>query len=131
MMSRQTKRILAAVAAVLAAACSDQSEPVAPSDQPDLLTRPTTQGTLDDPNSLARGVAGFGGFFYDGAGRPTVYLKDAKERSNTERALTPYLQKHGLAAGQMQVRPGRFSWDQLVQWQASVTTQALGLPGAV
>lgn len=131
MMSRHTKRLVAAAATVLAVACSDQNEPVAPSDQPDLLTRPASQGTVDSPNSLARGVTGFGGFFYDAAGTPTVYLKDAKQRGNTERALAPYFQKHGLAAGRLQVRPGRFSWDELERWQASVTTQALGLPGAV
>ena len=131
MMSRHTKRLLAAAAVVLAAACSDEREPVAPSDQPDLLARPAAQGTVDNPNALAKGVAGFGGFFYDAAGTPTVYLKDSKERGNTERALTPYFQKHGVAAARMQVRPGKFSWDELERWQASVSTQTLGLPGAV
>jgi hypothetical protein len=131
MMSRHTKRLLAAAAVVLAAACSDEREPVAPSDQPDVLARPAVQGTVDNPNALAKGVAGFGGFFYDAAGTPTVYLKNSKERGNTERALAPYFQKHGVAAGRMQVRPGKFSWDELERWQASVSTQALGLPGAV
>ena len=131
MMPQLTKRFLAAAAVLLAAACSDQSEPVAPSDQPDLLTRPVAQGTVDNPNALARGVTGFGGFYYDAAGTPTIYLKDAKERGNAERALAPYFQKRGLAAGRMQVRPGKFSWDELERWQASVTTEALALPGAV
>ena len=131
MMPQLTKRFLAAAAVVLAAACSDQNEPVAPSDQPDLLTRPVAQGTVDNPNALARGVTGFGGFYYDAAGTPTIYLKDAKERGNAERALAPYFQKRGLAAGRMQVRPGKFSWDELERWQASVTTEALALPGAV
>ena len=131
MMSRHTKRLLAAAAVVLAVGCSDEREPVAPSDQPDLLTRPAAQGTVDNPNALAKGVAGFGGFFYDAAGTPTVYLKDSKERGNTERALAPYFQKHGVAAARMQVRPGKFSWDELERWQASVSTQTLGLPGAV
>ena len=31
----------------------------------------------------------------------------------------------------MQVRPGKFSWEELERWQASVSTEALGLPGAV
>jgi hypothetical protein len=131
MMSSQTKRLLATLAAVLAAACSDQSEPVAPSSQPDLLSRPPSQGTVDNPNSLGRTVAGFGGFFYDAAGAPTIYLKDATQRGNAERALSPYFQQHGLAVGRMQVRPGKFSWDELVRWQGAVTTAALGLPGAV
>jgi hypothetical protein len=131
MMSRHTKRLLAAATVVLAAACSDEREPAAPSDTPDLLARPAAQGTVDNPNALAKGVAGFGGFFYDAAGTPTVYLKDSKERGNTQRALAPYFQKHGVAAARMQVRPGQFSWDELERWQASVSTQTLGLPGAV
>ena len=129
MMSRHTKRLLAAAAVVLAAALSDEREPVAPSDQPDLLTRPAAQGTVDNPNALAKGVAGFGGFFYDAAGTPTVYLKDSKERGNTERALAPYFQKHGVAAARMQVRPGKFSWDELERWQASVVHPDARAPG--
>ena len=83
------------------------------------------------PNALARGVPGFGGFFYDESGTPVMYLKDAGQRANAERALTPYLQQHGVAAGRIQVRTGRFSWTELENWQAKVSAETLKLPGAV
>jgi hypothetical protein len=60
-----------------------------------------------------------------------MYLEDAAQRGNAERALAPYLQKHGVAAGRIQVKPGRFTWGELESWQAKVTQEALKLPGAV
>ena len=116
---------------LFATACSDQNQPAAPNDRPDAALRAAPQGPGLNPNALARGVRGFGGFFYDESGSPTMYLKDAAQRGNAERALMPYLQRHGVAAGRIQVRPGRFSWDELEAWQAKVSAEALKLPGAV
>lgn len=121
----------AAGALLLAAACSDQNEPAVPNDQPDLLSRPTFQGPADNPNALARGVRGFGGFFYDAQGQPTMYLRDAAERGNAEKALAPYLQARGLAASTIRVRPGEFEWAELEGWQTRATPEALAVPGAV
>jgi hypothetical protein len=122
---------LAAGMLLLVTACSDQNQPAAP-DQPDAAAaRATPPGPGPNPNALARGVPGFGGFFYDQGGTPVMYLKDAGQRGNAERALTPYLQQHGLAAARIQVRAGRFSWTELEGWQAKVSTEALKLPGAV
>jgi len=123
---------LATGAILLATACSDGNEPAAPIDQPDAAAvRAAPQGPGLNPNALARGVRGFGGFFYDESGAPVMYLKDPVERGNAERALMPYLQKHGVAAGRIQVRPGRFTWNELESWQAKVSTETLRLPGAV
>jgi hypothetical protein len=116
---------------LLAVACTDQNEPAAPSDQPELLPPSLRQGPADNPNALARSVPGFGGFFYDAQGLPTMYLKRAAERGNAERALGPYLQARGLAASGIRVRPGDFSWAELEGWQAQATSEALAVPGAV
>jgi hypothetical protein len=116
---------------LLATACTDRNEPAAPSDQPDLLPPSLRQGSADNPNALARAVPGFGGFFYDAQGLPTMYLKQAAERGNAERALGPYLQARGLAASGIRVRPGDFSWAELEGWQAQATAEALAVPGAV
>ena len=43
----------------------------------------------DDPIALARTVPGFGGFFYDVDGSPTIYLKDAGQRGRAERVAWP------------------------------------------
>jgi hypothetical protein len=131
MPQRNTLLALASGAFLLATACSDQNEPAAPNGQPNPSVHATAQGRPDDPNALAKGVRGFGGFYFDAAGTPTMYLKDAAQRGNAERALAPYLQQHGLAAGRIQVHPGRFGWDELEAWQTRVSTEALRLPGAV
>ncbi len=120
---------LSSVAAVLAlAACSDQNQPSAP-DIPADLAR--TQGQTDDANMLARTVPGFGGFFYDAQGRPTMYLTTPTARGPAERALAPYLQKHGVATGGIQTRPAAHTWDQLERWHGRVSPSALAVRGAV
>jgi len=132
MPQRHVSLALATGAILLAAACSDESQPAAPADRPDAAAvRAAPQGPGLNPNALARGVRGFGGFFYDASGSPVMYLEDPAERGNAERALTPYLQKHGVAAGRIQVRSGRFTWNQLESWQATVSAETLRLPGAV
>jgi hypothetical protein len=116
---------LSSAAAVLVlAACSDGSQPSAPD-----LAR--AQGQADDANTLARTVPGFGGFFYDAQGRPTIYLTVPSARDASARALTPYLQKHGVAAGAIQTRPAAHSWDQLERWHGRVSPLALATRGAV
>ncbi len=130
-MRRSTTLQTIAVAAVfLAAGCTDRNQPTAPSDQPDPLTPSLRQGPGDNPNALARGVRGFGGFFFDAQGRPTVYLKDAAERSNAERALAPYFRAQGLGPS-VQVRRGDFDWVELERWFAQASTEVLGQSGAV
>ena len=120
---------LSSVAALLAlAACSDQNQPSAP-DMPADLAR--AQGQADDANALARTVPGFGGFFYDAQGRPTMYLTTSTARGAAERALAPYLQKHGVATGRIQTRPAAHSWDQLERWHGRVSPSALAIRGAV
>lgn len=123
--------VFASGAVLLASACSDQQEPAAPNGQPDASAHALAQGGPDNPNALAKGVRGFGGFYYDEAGTPTMYLKESAQRGNAERALAPYLQRHGIAAGRVRVRPGRFGWDELEAMQGKVTTEALRVPGAV
>jgi len=130
MFQRRVALALAAGIVLLATACSDQHEPAAPSG-PDAASRATAQGRPDDPNALARSVRGFGGFFYDEAGTPTMYLTQPGQRGAAEQAMAPYLQKHGVAAARIQVRQGRFGWDELESWKARVSAEALGLPGAV
>jgi hypothetical protein len=131
-MRRSTTLQTIAVASVfLAAGCTDRNEPTAPSDQPDPLSQSLRQGPGDNPNALARGVRGFGGFFFDAQGRPTVYLKNAAERSNAERALAPFFQAQGRSPSAVQVRRGDFDWIQLERWFAQASAEVLGQSGAV
>lgn len=126
-----TSRTLTVCAVLLAAACSDQDQNLTPTDVPNPSLKATAQQPVTNPNALARAVQGFGGFYYDAAGAPTMYLKDPGQRGNAERALSPYLSSHGVAASRVQVKPGRFSWAELESWQSKVSAEALKLPGAV
>jgi hypothetical protein len=116
---------------LLAAACSDQNEPVGPSNQPDSpSSQSAIQGTSQDPLELGRTVRGFGGFYLD-RGVPVVYLKDAAERGNAERALTPFLRAQGLTASQLRVVPAKYDWGQLERWSIRASAEVLAVPGGV
>ncbi len=116
---------------LLAAACSDQNELVAPTQPGSPSFQAAIQGTSDDPISLARAIPGFGGFYMDDRGTPVVYLKNAAERGNAERALAPFLRAQGLAASQLRVIPARYDWAQLERWFTQASSEVLAVPGGV
>jgi hypothetical protein len=119
--------------ALTALGCSDNSQPTVPSepsDDPSLRATPQ-QAASDNPNDLARGVRGFGGFFLDAQGAPTVYLKDEKEKGNAANALGQYFRAAGINPSQLKVRKGQFDWTDLERWQTDGGAAALALAGAV
>src|SRR4026209_877435 len=95
------------IASAVPLASSDSNQPLGPNDQPDNLSQPSmrsaAQGGPDDPVALAQTTPGFGGFFIDEQGTPTIYLKDAGKRASAEQALSPWLGSHGLRGAQMKV----------------------------
>jgi hypothetical protein len=121
---------LVAGAVLLASACSDTTQPT-PSDQSgnpepvDVIQQP------DDPVALARQVPGFGGFFFDTDGAPTIYLKEVGGRAAAEQALRPFLRAQGLSASTLRVRRADFDWAELEHWQRRISTEGLALQGAV
>src|SRR5919109_5105108 len=130
MRMRQPLQALAAGTLFLAA-CSDQNEPVAPDTQQQASSLQSTLQATDDPLSLAGAIPGFGGFYIDDQGRPVIYLKNAAERGNAERALAPFLRAQGIAASQLRVVPARYEWAQLERWFGQASARILGVPGAV
>jgi hypothetical protein len=129
MLRRSLAGATAAAALVLLTSCSDQ--PSGPGESPTGPDLAPTQGPADNPIALARSVPGFGGFFLDAQGTPTIYLKDPGQRAAAELALAPYLQARGVAAGRLQVRKGDYDWGQLERWFAGASAEALAVPGAV
>lgn len=115
----------------LAAGCSDANQPAAPSDPFDPSLTAARQGPSPHPNDLARGVTGFGGFFLDAAGTPTVYLRDPGRKAEVARALGPYLQAAAIHPSRLRVQRGRFDWAQLERWQSGPGGEALAVRGAV
>jgi hypothetical protein len=127
---RLSKVVLGA-AAVVVTACSDSTQPAeSPPPAPDPSLR-SAQGQPAHPLALARGVRGFGGFYLDAQGNPTVYLKDAAERSNVGQALEPWLRANGRSASQLRVVQGEFEWAELQRWFAKASPAAFGFRGTV
>jgi hypothetical protein len=117
---------LVAGTVLFAGACSDTTQPTSPSDLPgNALQQP------DDPIALARQVPGFGGFFFDEQGTPTIYLKEANRRVTAERALQPFFSVRGVSPTSMRVLKADFDWVSLERWQATASTEALAKRGAV
>ncbi|HEV8579789.1 MAG TPA: hypothetical protein VGX68_12005 [Thermoanaerobaculia bacterium] len=70
---------------------------------------------------MGREIPGFGGLFYDGQGRPTVYLL------HPEGATAAALKRLGP---QLQVRQGDYEFEHLLAWRHELRP-LLGLPGVV
>lgn len=121
----------AAGALLLVASCSDQREPVGPSEAPSDAALSPAHSSAGDPAALARGVPGFGGFFIDAQGHPAIYLKDPSQRGRAEQALAPYLRSQGIGAGGLKVLKGDYDWAELEGWFEGASKAALAVPGAV
>ena len=126
---------LAAAAIVALGGCSDDttqpSAPSGPSAVPDLARTAAQQDLADDPIALARAVPGFGGFFVDDQGTPTVYLTNSGRRAAAEQALGPWFRERNRPAAALRVLPARFAWTDLERWYAQASPEALAVPGAV
>jgi hypothetical protein len=125
-------RLPAMIASVVlaVAACSDSSQPpTSPSPPNDPLFRSGQQPP--HPNTLARGVRGFGGFFLDHQGSPTIWLKQPAERGNAEQALEPWFRATGRAVSGLRVLRGDYDWGELQGWFPAASAAAFALPGTV
>jgi hypothetical protein len=122
----------AAGAALALAACQDNSSPTAPDTGPLSARAQGSQGPgLPSAAEFARQVPGFGGYFLNRDGAPTVYLTRGSSRVPAERMLGGYLAGRGLSTAAVRVVEGRYGWQQLERWQEGATVEALAVPGAV
>ena len=122
----------AAAATVALGSCSDDSTlPSAPSATPDVALAGVQQDLADDPVALARAVPGFGGFFLDQQGTPTVYLTNSGGRAAAERALAPWFRERNRPMAAMRVLPAQFAWTDLERWFAQASPEVLAVPGVV
>lgn len=85
---------------------------------------------------LAREVPGFGGLFFDEAGRPTIYLTDPARLAAASRAATARLERDlavegaGVGLAGVRVLRGRYDFLELHRWRGELT-DLLALPGVV
>jgi len=123
---------LASSVALILAACQDNSNPTAPDAVPPSdRVQASQDADLPPASEFARQVPGFGGFFLDRSGNPTLYLTRGSSRAPAERLLAGYLSSRGLTAAAVRVLEGRYRWQQLERWQAQASVEALALSGAV
>src|SRR4026209_2589178 len=85
MYRRLPLRIAAAGAALLAACSGDLNSPAPTS--PDLQLRNLQTSESPSQEQLDRQIPGFGGYFLDRTGTPTVYLQAGARRGPAEQAL--------------------------------------------
>jgi hypothetical protein len=124
--------VLVAGAALAIAACQDDSTPTSPDAGLAPARGQLSQGPeLPSAAAFAAQVPGFGGFFLNQDGVPTVYLTRGSSRAPAERTLAGYLNGRGLSTAAVRVLEGRYGWKQLQHWQEAATLEALAVPGAV
>ena len=119
------------IAALAMAACVDQGAPTSPAR---LATEPSAQiaaSEVPDQSAVAQLVPGFGGYFIDEAGAPTVYLTDPNRRAEAATALAGFLSSFGWTASDLTVRQSRYDYQQLDSWYRAAWPIALAVSGAV
>jgi hypothetical protein len=130
--SRTWARAALAGSAVFAsAACSDVPAPSAPTVRPVVSGFAIAQDATPDQMAVAEAVSGFGGYFLDEAGAPTVYLTDASRRAEAEQALAAFLADRGFTAADLRVRQGTFEYAQLNAWYRQVRPDAFAVAGII
>jgi len=125
--------VLAAGVALVISACQDQPNPTSPDPRDVAVSaqRSPQGGGLPSTEQLDRQVPGFGGFFLDASGAPTIYLARGVSRAPAEHALSAYMAARGLSAAALHVREARYGWQQLQRWQDAATNGAFSVNGTV
>lgn len=111
------KARLAAALVLVGYGCASREAPAPPPEDPQL--------------GYARAITGFGGFFLDKQGLPTVYLRDPGQRPAAEKALAETLRSFGLAPADLHVLQGQYDYLQLHEWFDSVSGEVFSESGVV
>lgn len=90
-----------------------------------------SQETTPAQWEVAQAVPGFGGYFLDADGAPTVYLTDASRRADAEQALGGFLADRGFTASDLHVRQGAYAYTQLEEWYRAARPHAFGVAGVI
>ena len=130
-MSSLHHRIPILIAALSAAACVDQPAPTSPARLTTLPAAQVAASEAPDQGAVAQQVPGFGGYFIDETGAPTVYLTDPSRRADAAAALAGFLSSFGWTASDLRVRQARYDYQQLDNWYRAAWPIALAVSGAV
>ncbi|MGQ0641172.1 MAG: hypothetical protein ACT4P6_10450, partial [Gemmatimonadaceae bacterium] len=127
----QSRRIATAFAVLICSGCADRITQPDPSILGDPVLLAVSQDSTPTQLAVAQAVPGFGGYFIDAAGRPTVYLLNTAQRPAAEAALNAFLAERGFTAADLQVRQGTHLYTQLDSWYRAVKPSAFGVAGIV
>jgi hypothetical protein len=122
-------RGLALGAVALVAACQDTSAPLSPPISGSMAQ--VSQDPQPSQLAVAQVVPGFGGYFLDATGAPTVYLLDPSRRADAEAALAGFLADRGFTAADLVVRQGAYEYAQLDAWYRQARPGVFGVAGIV
>lgn len=78
-----------------------------------------------------KAIPGFGGYFIDDEGIPTLYLTPSSSRAPAEEAFGAYLDAAGIPATEIRVLDALYTWQELERWQDQATHTAFPLGGIV
>ena len=123
--------VLVLGAVLFMAACADQGTQPSPGIPSSPLLLQVSQDSAPSQLSVAQAVPGFGGYFLDAAGRPTVYLANAAQRPAAEAALAAFLAERGFTASDLQVRQGSNLYTQLDTWYRLARPGVFAVAGIV
>lgn len=128
--ARSTISLTLTLTLILFTACQDSptSNAVPPVS---FSTGSTQQQETPSQLEVAQAVPGFGGYFIDESGAPTVYLTDVSRKAEAAQALAGFLTSFGWTANDLKVRQADYSYLQLDAWYQSAWPRVLALPGAV
>ena len=114
-------------------ACRDLDDPAAVVAPPSAAfgLAEVAQDPTPSQMAVAQVVPGFGGYFIDVNGSPTVWLTDPGRRADAELALAGFLDSFGYAPSELVVRKATYDWLTLDGWYNRVWPQALAVGGAV
>jgi hypothetical protein len=127
---RMARTTLASTLVALAA-CGDAREPTHPDTDPSPDSPPQqAQDTSFDSDPLAQAIPGFGGFFIDARGVPTVRLTSLEARATAERVLQPSLRSLDMGPA-LQVIKADYTAKQLDAWVRLASPEVLALRGVV
>lgn len=116
---------------LIASACSDGPPPSAPVVRPSFSGFAIAQDATPEQMAVAEVVQGFGGYFLDETGAPTVYLTDPARRADAEAALAGFLADRGFTAADLRVRQGSFGYAQLDAWYRRALPAVFGVSGII
>ncbi len=120
------------LAPVLAiAACTDEPAGTGPGVPIQASLAQVSQDSNPSQMAVAAAVPGFGGYFLDASGAPTVYLTDLAQRPAAEQALAAFLVSRGFTASDLRVLQGAYTYAQLDGWYRQGRASAFSVAGIV